>query len=160
MSSLDRGSLLALYVFLSTPFPLPSFNPQLLPRSRPENALLTTFPPSPQASQATDPTHFPSPSAVDPSRPLDKYLYPGLGPHSCLGRDVFLIALTEMFRAVFRKTNLRRTPGPQGELKKIAPRQDGEGGGGGSSSFSGSYLTEDWSSVSPLPTSMRVCWDE
>lgn len=96
---------------------------------------------------------------------------------------MFLIALTEMFRAVFRKSNLRRTPGPQGELKKIAPRaraaaaamESSSGGGGGddgeqdggnlsgsssSSTFSGMYMTEDWSSVSPLPTSMRVCWDE
>lgn len=101
---------------------------------------------------------------MDPTRPLDKYLYPGLGPHSCLGRDVFLIALTEMFRAVFRKANLRRAPGPQGELKKIAPPQKDISGGGGDdgtgATFSGTYMTEDWSSVSPLPTSMRVCWDE
>lgn len=100
---------------------------------------------------------------MDPSRPLEKYLYAGLGPHSCLGRDVFFIALTEMFRAVFRKTNLRRTAGPQGELKKIMPQQQGsqtDGGSGSAGTFSGTYMTEDWSSVSPLPTSMRVCWDE
>lgn len=97
-----------------------------------------------------DAKHFPSPETVDPTRPLESYLYPGLGPHSCLGRDVFMIALTEMFRAVFRKTNLRRSPGPQGELKKIST----------TTGFSGTYLTEDWSSVSPLPTSMRVSWDE
>lgn len=109
---------------------------------------------------------------------MEKYLYPGLGPHSCLDRDVFLIALTEMFRAVFRKANLRRTPGPQGKLKKIAPcssaqqqqgmsnpgggssEQTEQGGGSSGLAFSGTYMTEDWSSFSPLPTSMRVCWDE
>lgn len=91
---------------------------------------------------------------MDPNRPLDSHLYPGLGPHSLLGREVFQISLTEMFRAVFRKTNLRRTPGPQGELKRIVT--GGDGGGLGSAM----YLTEDWSSTTPLPASMRVCWDE
>lgn len=73
----------------------------------------------------------------------------GFGPHACLGPDVSQVALTEMFRAVFSRKNLRRAPGPQGELKKI-PRRDGIT----------AYLTEDWGSVSPVPTSMRVCWDE
>lgn len=77
---------------------------------------------------------------------------------------MFLIALTEMFRAVFRKANLRRAPGPQGELKKIVPppQQDisDDGTGGTTTTFSGTYMTEDWSSVSPFPTSMRVYWDE
>lgn len=87
---------------------------------------------------------------VDPSRPLESYLYPGAGSCPLLGREVFHMALTEMFRAVFRKKNMRRTPGPQGELKRIFTGDDGVG----------SYLSEDWSSLSPLPTSMRVCWDE
>lgn len=105
-----------------------------------------------QAAVEIDAADFnPSPEAVDPSRFLESYLHLGLGPQSLLGREVFQIALTEMFRAVFRKTNLRRTPGPQGELKRVKT----DGGLG-----SGMYLTEDWSSVSPLPTSMRVCWDE
>lgn len=119
-----------------------------------------------KASQASDAKRFPSPSEVDPARPLESYLYPGLGPHSCLGRDVFLIALTEMFRAVFRKSHLRQTPGPQGELKKLVPPamtsadEAAYGNGCGRGTFSGTYMTEDWSSVSPLPQSMRVCWDE
>lgn len=87
---------------------------------------------------------------INPSRPLTAYLYPGVGSNSLLDRDVFHIALTEMFRAVFRKKNLRRTPGPQGELKRIST-SDGS---------LGMYLSEDWSSISPLPTSMRVSWDE
>lgn len=86
---------------------------------------------------------------VDLNRSADSYLYPGAGSSSLFGREVFQIALTEMFRAVFRKANIRRTPGPQGELKRIAT----DGG-------LGTYLSEDWSSVSPLPTSMRVCWDD
>lgn len=102
-----------------------------------------------QASGRAD-TTFDSPESVNPSRPLGSYLHPGLGQHSLFGHEVFQIALTEMFRAVFRKRNLRRTPGPQGELSRIQTD--------GSSGFQ--YLTEDWSGLSPLPTSMRVCWDE
>lgn len=53
-----------------------------------------------------------------------------------------------MMRAMFRKGKLRRVAGAQGELKRIVL---GEEGG---------YMTEDWSGVSPLPSSMRVCWDQ
>jgi linoleate 10R-lipoxygenase len=73
----------------------------------------------------------------------------GLGTNPHLPRVVHTAALTELCRAVFGKKNVRRAPGPQGELKKVA-QEDG----------SWAYLTEDWSSVTPLPTSMRVCWDE
>lgn len=100
-------------------------------------------------SSARDASIFPEPEKINPKRPIESYVHYGLGPHACLGPEVSQVALTEMVRAVFGKKNLRRAPGPQGELKKI-PRGDGLP----------SYLTEDWSSISPVPTSMRVCWDE
>lgn len=102
-----------------------------------------------QRSSARDASIFPEPEKINPKRPLESYVHYGLGPHACLGPEVSQVALTEMFRAVFGKKNLRRAPGLQGELRKI-PRGDGLP----------SYLTEDWSSISPVPTSMRVCWDE
>ena len=86
---------------------------------------------------------------VTPTRALEEHGDYGLGSNPHLSRGVHTAALTELFRAVFSKKNIRRAPGPQGELKKIA-QDDG----------SWAYLTEDWSSVTPLPTSMRVCWDE
>lgn len=86
---------------------------------------------------------------VTPTRPAEEQLDYGLGSNPHLSRDVLTAALTEMFRAVLGRKNLRRGPGPQGELKKVA-QADG----------SWAYLTEDWSSISALPTSMRVCWDE
>ncbi|KAJ0108757.1 hypothetical protein J7T55_011248 [Diaporthe amygdali] len=86
---------------------------------------------------------------ITPTRALDEHPDYGLGSNPHLARDVHMAALTEMFRVVFSKKNLRRAPGPQGEHKKVA-QEDG----------SWAYLTEDWSSISPLPTSMRVCWDE
>ena len=54
-----------------------------------------------------------------------------------------------MVRALFRRKNVRRVPGPQGEMKK-APRPGG---------FY-VYLREDWGSMWPFPVTMRVMWDE
>lgn len=99
-------------------------------------------------SASTDATHFPEPEKVNPRRPREAYIHYGSGPHACLGRDMSEMALTELFRAVFRKKGLRRAAGPQGLLKKV-PRPGG---------FS-VYLTEDWGSVSPFPTTMKVTWD-
>ncbi|OLN90159.1 Linoleate 10R-lipoxygenase [Colletotrichum chlorophyti] len=100
-------------------------------------------------SAAKDPQHFPSPEEVDPRRPLESYIHYGLGPHACLGRDASQVALTEMFRALFRKKNLRRVPGPQGLLKKV-PRPGGF--------FV--YMKEDWGQLWPFPVTMKVMWDE
>ncbi|TDZ29567.1 Linoleate 10R-lipoxygenase [Colletotrichum spinosum] len=100
-------------------------------------------------SAARDVRHFPSPDQVNPRRPLESYIHYGLGPHACLGRAASQVALTEMFRALFKKRNVRRVPGPQGILKKV-PRPGGF--------FV--YLTEDWGQIFPFPTTMRVMWDE
>ncbi len=100
-------------------------------------------------SAARDPTHFPEPETVNPRRPLEKYIHYGAGPHTCLGRDVSQVALTEMFRALFRRKNVRRAAGPKGELKKV-PRPGGF--------FA--YLREDWGSIWPFPVSMKIAWDE
>ncbi|KAG9251079.1 heme peroxidase [Emericellopsis atlantica] len=98
---------------------------------------------------AKDTKHFPNPDIIDPRRPLDAYIHYGDGPHACLGRGISQVALAELFRAVFRKKNLRRVAGPQGLLKKV-PRPGG---------FY-VYLTEDWGSIWPFPTTMKVTWDE
>ncbi|KAF6838515.1 linoleate diol synthase [Colletotrichum musicola] len=98
---------------------------------------------------AKDAEHFPSPEEVDPRRPLESYIHYGLGPHACLGRDISQVALREMFRALFKRKNVRRVPGPQGELKKVA-RPGG---------FY-AYMTEDWGQITAFPTTMKVMWDE
>lgn len=86
---------------------------------------------------------------MDPARPLGSYeVIPSEG-HGYLGREVSHIALTEMFRALFRHKNVRRAPGPQGQLKKIVNEDGGV-----------SYLREDWGSVSPFPVTMKIVWDE
>lgn len=98
---------------------------------------------------AKDPKRFPSPEQVDPRRPLDSYIHYGLGPHACLGREASQVALTEMFRGLFKRSNVRRAPGAQGQLKKV-PRPGGF--------FV--YMTEDWSGIFPFPCTMKVMWDE
>ncbi len=54
-----------------------------------------------------------------------------------------------MFRALFKRSNVRRAPGPQGELKKVI-HPDG----------SSVYLREDWGSQWPFPVSMKIVWDD
>lgn len=73
---------------------------------------------------AKDKEMFPDPEEVKPGRPLENYLHYGVGPHTCLGGEASRVALTAMMRVVGGLENLRRAPGPKGELKKI-PRPGG-----------------------------------
>ena len=92
---------------------------------------------------------FPNPNEVDISRDLETYIHYGLGPHACLGRDASMVALTAMLKVVGRLDNLRRAPGPQGQLKKIS-RPGG---------FY-IYMRSDHGSYFPFPTSKwRCCSD-
>ena len=86
---------------------------------------------------------------MNPRRDPAKYIFHGAGPHACLGREISLVALVELFRAVFRRRNVRRVPGPQGTLKKV------ERPGG---FFV--YMSEDWGSFTPFPVSMKITWDD
>ena len=62
--------------------------------------------------------------------------------HQCLGMQASRVALTAMLQVVASLPGLRRAPGPQGQLKKV-PRPGG---------FY-VYLTENWGSYFPFPTS-------
>lgn len=75
-------------------------------------------------SAARDPKIYPNPNEVRLDRPIESYINYGIGPHTCLGKDASQVALTAMLRTVGRLDNLRRAPGPQGQLKKI-PRPGG-----------------------------------
>jgi linoleate 10R-lipoxygenase len=85
---------------------------------------------------------FPEPNTVRIDRPMENYIHYGLGPHACLGAEASRVALTAMLRVVGRLDNLRRVPGPQGQLKKI-PRPGG---------FY-IYMSSDHGSYFPFPTS-------
>ena len=91
---------------------------------------------------------FPEPDTVRTDRPVDTYIQYGFGPDAFLGQEASRAALTAMLRVVGRLANLRRAPGPQGQLKKI-PRPGG----------SHVYMRADHGSYSPFPTTMKVNWD-
>ena len=95
-----------------------------------------------------DPIAFPNPDEVDLIRPLDSYVHFGWGPHICLGYDASKLALTTMLKTVAKLPNLRRAPGPQGQIKQFKIP-------GGFTL----YMTADGSSFCPFPTTMKVQWD-
>ena len=95
-----------------------------------------------------DPAAFPDPEKVVLDRPMDTYIQFSLGPHGCIGKEWCLAALTTMLRVIGRLDNLRRAPGPQGQVKTI-PQPFGLK----------AYMTSDGSSFSPFPASMKIQWD-
>ncbi|KAL2422066.1 Linoleate 10R-lipoxygenase [Exophiala dermatitidis] len=99
-------------------------------------------------SAARDPTIFPDPDNVRLDRPLDSYIHYGIGDHSCLGKEASLVGLTAMLRTVGKLQNLRRAPGPQGQLKKV-PRPGG---------FY-VYMREDQGSYFVFPCTFKVHYD-
>ena len=106
-----------------------------------------------------DPLVFPSPNEVKLDRPLDSYLQYGLGAHRCIGNHASIVSMTAMFKVVFGLKGLRRAQGSgvggswygesQGDLKKI-PGPHGLT----------LYMTPDQSSIFPLPTTMKVQWED
>ncbi|KAJ5585548.1 Psi-producing oxygenase A [Penicillium hispanicum] len=95
-----------------------------------------------------DPQAFPNPEQVKLDRGMSQYVHFGFGPHQCLGLGMCQIALPTMLRVVGQLENLRRTPGAQGQLKKIK----------GPSGFT-MYMDADYRSFSPYPSTMKIQWD-
>lgn len=79
---------------------------------------------------------------------MGQYIHFGFGPHQCLGLGVCQVALPTMLRVVGKLENLRRAPGPQGQLKKIRAM-------GGITM----YMNAEQSSFSPYPSAMKIRWD-
>ena len=97
---------------------------------------------------SADSAAFPDPKEVKLDRPIDSYMHFGWGPHTCLGLGLTKLGLTTMLKTVGKLDNLRRAPGDQGQIKKIA--------GPGGITF---YMTPDHSTLFPFPTTMKVRWD-
>jgi linoleate 10R-lipoxygenase len=97
---------------------------------------------------ARDEKIFPSPNEVRIDRPMESYIHYGIGAHTCLGKEASMVALTAMLRTVGTLENLRRAPGPQGQLKKIQ-RPGG---------FY-VYMREDQGSYYVFPLTMKVHYD-
>jgi linoleate 10R-lipoxygenase len=86
---------------------------------------------------------FPDPLEIKLDRPESTYVHYGWGPHSCLGREINMVANTAILRAFARLPGLRRAPGLQGELKYVIKND-----------VIKAFLQEDWSSYWFFPTSM------
>lgn len=79
---------------------------------------------------------------------MDLYTHFGFGPHQCLGVKMCPIALSTMLKVIGRLDNVRRAPGPQGQLKKLV----GLGG-------IAMYMDANHASFSPFPMTMKIQWD-
>ncbi|KAM0748536.1 linoleate diol synthase [Meredithblackwellia eburnea MCA 4105] len=66
-----------------------------------------------------DPTVFPNPDVVDVTRDEGIYRVFGAGIHNCLGSKLVKISMVAMIREVFKLKNLRRAPGPAGQLYRF-----------------------------------------
>jgi linoleate 10R-lipoxygenase len=87
------------------------------------------------------PEMFPNPNKVDVNRPEDQYIHFGWGNHRCFGAPFANIGLTAMLRCFARLPNLRRSPGPEGQLKYV------------DIGLFKVYLTQEWSNYSYWPSS-------
>jgi len=95
-----------------------------------------------------DPKVFPDPLKIKLDRPDSAYIHHGDGGHACLGRPIVMIAMAVQLGAFARLKNLRRAPGPAGQLK--------------STTVNGAfvvYMNEDWSDWTPFPVNMKVLFD-
>ncbi|KAL4780368.1 heme peroxidase [Aspergillus varians] len=95
-----------------------------------------------------DPEKFPDPEEIKLDRPLDRYIHHGWGQHSCLGRAIVTTAGACLLRALGRLGNVRRAPGPSGEMK--------------SKLVNGAfkvYLPEDGSEWTPFPCNKKLVFD-
>ena len=65
-------------------------------------------------SAMMDAQQLDEPGEFDLERPPHHYLHFGLGLHRCLGEQIACIQLVELAKALVRRPNLRRAPGPAG----------------------------------------------
>lgn len=114
-----------------------------------------------------DPAVFPDPETVKLDRPLESYVHFGGGPHLCAGVELSRVAQTGLFKAIVGKKNLQRAPGERGLLKSLPVRvwkgQKGEGAiDEAAVAWTGLrvYMTPDQSGMWPVPSTMRIRWDE
>ncbi|KAI3396982.1 hypothetical protein diail_11382 [Diaporthe ilicicola] len=112
-----------------------------------------------------DGTVFPNPETVRLDRPIKNYIHFGWGPHLCLGQDMSIIGLAVVFKKIVGLKNLRRSPGRSGEIKSF-PVAFWNGQVGGERNIDAgwtglrTYMTPDQSSFSPLPSTLKIQWDE
>jgi hypothetical protein len=108
-----------------------------------------------------DPNVFPEPDKVVLDRPMDSYIHLGHGPHQCLGLPMVRVGLTAMLKEIVKLEGLRAAPvwpGPVSSVKKVL-RSFGDNDTLPESWHYHAYLTEDWDSFFPFPTSLKINFD-
>jgi hypothetical protein len=84
---------------------------------------------------------------IDVTRDPGLYLHQGMGPHACIGAQITQVSLAVQLGEFAKLKNLQRVPGLAGELKCTTNLP------GGNPGKIRVYMTEDWSSWWPFPTS-------
>lgn len=111
-------------------------------------------------SAGLDPKAFPEPRKIKLNRPRDRYIHHGIGPHACLGRPMVEIAMAAQLKVFARLKNLRRAPGPQGQMKRTIPAPNPVSSDPGANPGSITvYQKEDWSDWWPFPTQLKLHHD-
>jgi linoleate 10R-lipoxygenase len=108
------------------------------------------------SAASVDSSVFTTAASVDLKRPANTYLSAApSSPLQTVAQEISDVAIVSVAKVVFGLKNLRRSsgtyyPGWQspGNLYSIAST-DGQK----------KYLSEDWSSFSPFPVTMKVQWD-
>lgn len=73
------------------------------------------------ASAMMDNRRVPEPTRFNPNRHRHEYIHFGLGLHECFGRHINGATLHMMLKPLLKRPNLRRAPGPEGQLSKNGP---------------------------------------
>jgi cytochrome P450 len=68
-----------------------------------------------------DSRRVPDPRRFDPSRPAAQNLGFGHGQHFCLGRQLAIAQMTQTFKPLLRRGNVRRAPGRAGRVSRYGP---------------------------------------
>ncbi|CAO1625574.1 unnamed protein product [Parajaminaea phylloscopi] len=102
-----------------------------------------------------DPTVFPNPERLDPTRDPKLYILLGHGLHFCFGARLVAPSIVAMLREVFKLKGLRRAPGRRGELIRI-PEQLGHNR---DACTIQTYLDQNCKQ-SPVPSTFVIEYDE
>lgn len=72
-------------------------------------------------SAMLDPRRVARPEAFDPDRPASTYMLYGTGLHWCIGAPLADAQITQTFKPLLRRANLRAAPGEAGTLRRFGP---------------------------------------
>ncbi|KAJ7506939.1 heme peroxidase [Mycena galericulata] len=98
-----------------------------------------------------NPSDFPNPTTVDPTRPVESYNLNGTGFHGCPGVTYAEQTIAEIVKVVFKLKNVRRAAGDAGKLagfKTVVNETE-----------TNVYLTP-YGTTSPWPGSMYLVYDD